>query len=105
LSATTFEIRRRDPAVIAGRAHAVLDSAARVHGQWPDEGQEVIGRAFISLHVALEKYRLAADTEGDASAAAEDASLAMALLLISVSVFLGKAVADQMMTTAAEVAR
>ncbi len=98
-------IKRRDPAVIAARAHAVLDSVARVHGQWPDEGQEVIGRAFIGLHVALEKYRIAADAEGDTVAAAENAAWAMALLLTPVSEFLGKAVADQMMKDAAEVAR
>jgi hypothetical protein len=98
-------IRRRDPAVIAGRAHHVLDAVAHSYEQWPDMGHEVIGRAFIRLHVALEKYRIADDTGGDASAAAEDASIAMALLLIPVSVFLGVAVADRMMANASEVAR
>jgi hypothetical protein len=101
----TAVIRRRDPAVIAARAHHVLDAAARTHGQWPDGGREATGRALISLHVALEKYRITADSDGDVSAAAEDASVAMALLLLAVSVFLGKDVADQMMTSAAEVAR
>ena len=56
--------------------------------------------AFIRLHVALEKYRASGD-----QATAEDASCAMALLLITVSVFLGKDVADQMMENAAEVTR
>jgi hypothetical protein len=94
-------VTRRDPAVIAGRAHAVLDSAARSHAQWPDEGQEAIGRALIHLHVALEKYA-AAGSEGQADTAL-GASIAMALLLLQVSVFLGKAAADQMMKDAAGV--
>ena len=101
MSAAVIEIRRRDPAVIAGRAHAVLDSVARAHGQWPDEGRDDIGRAFIRLHVALEKYQTAEDLEG----AAEYASFAMALLLLQVSLFLGKGTADEMARNAAEVAR
>jgi hypothetical protein len=101
----TTGTRRRDPAVIAARAHHVLDAAARIHGQWPDEGRGAIGRALISLHVALEKYRAAASTGGDVTCAAENASWAMATLLISVRVFMGKALADEMSRNAAEAAR
>jgi hypothetical protein len=104
MSAAAIGIRRRDPAVIAARAHHVLDAAARAYERWPDENQEVIGRAFISLHVALEKFALA-DGEQDREQAAEVAATAMAILLLAVSVFLGKDAADQMMRDAAEVAR
>lgn len=105
MSAATITLKRRGPAVIAGRAHAVLDAAARTHAQWPRAGRPAMNEAFFSLHVALEEFGSAADGGGDVEAAAETASYAMALLLISVSVFLGRAVADQMMKNAAEVAR
>ncbi len=99
MSVATIEIRRRDPAVIAARAHHVLDAAARMHAQWPREGRKAIGETFVGLDAALEEYGTAAD--GDVDGAAMTAASAMALLLLSVSVFLGEAVADQMATDAA----
>lgn len=104
MSAAAVIIKRRDPAVIAARAHHVLDAAARMHAQWPREGREAIGEAFIALDAALEEYRAAATGDGDTEVAAETAAYAMALLLLAVSVFLGKATADAMMRNAAEVA-
>jgi hypothetical protein len=101
VTAAVIAVRRRDPAVIAARAHHVLDAAARIYADWPDEGREAIGRALIGVHVALEKYRLAAD--GGTEAAAENAAWAMATLLISVQVFMGKSVAREMERNAAEV--
>jgi hypothetical protein len=98
------EIRRRDPAVIAARAHHVLDSAARVHADWPDEGREAIGRSLIGVHVALEKYRIATGTAGGAEAAAGNVAWAMATLLICVGIFLGEPAAREMERNAAEVA-
>jgi hypothetical protein len=100
----TVIIRRRDPALIAARAHHVLDAAARMHAQWPAEGRDAIGEAFVVLDAALEEYRATVDEDGDVELAAETAAWAMALLLLSISVFLGKAVADEMMRNAAEVA-
>jgi hypothetical protein len=100
----TIEIRRRDPAVIA-RAHAVLDASARMHARWPNPGRKSIGEAFTVLHVALEEYGAAADEGGDIALAAETASWAMALLLLAIGSFLGKAAADEMARNAAEVAR
>jgi hypothetical protein len=97
-------MKRHDPDVIAARAHAVLDAAARAHGDWPAQGRPVLNQGFLALHVALEEYDAAADGYG-AQDAAETAALAMTLLLIPVSAFLGKAVAEQMMRDAAEVTR
>ena len=105
MSAPTVVLKRRDPAVTAGRAHAVLDATARMHRDWPRAGRLAMNEAFIALHTALEEYRAAVDEDGDAEAAAETAAYAMALLLLSVSVFLGKAVADEMARNAAEVAK
>lgn len=105
MSAATIEIRRRDPAVIAARAHHVLDAAARVHRDWPRGGRLALNEAFHALHVALEEYGTAAGEDGDVEVAAETASFAMALLLLQVAVFLGKGAADEMMRNAAEVAR
>jgi hypothetical protein len=100
-------IRRRDPAVIAGRAHAVLDAAARIHAQqrrqWPAPARKAIGECLTALDGALEEYRAAGD--GEREPAAEIAACAMALLLIAVELFLGPAVAQQMAENAAEVAR
>jgi hypothetical protein len=101
MSPAMIAIRRRDPAVIAGRAHAVLDAAARIHAQWPRAGRPAMNECFISLDRALTEYDTAAEAGGDAEAAAETASCAMALLLISVSVFLGRDVADEMAKSAA----
>jgi hypothetical protein len=102
VSAMAIEIRRRDPAVIAARAHAVLDAAAHLHADWPDGGRDAIGRAFIGLHVALEKYRLAEAGE-DAARMAENACWAMATLLICVQVFMGRAAAREMERDAAAI--
>lgn len=106
MSAATIEIRlrRRDPAVIAARAHHVLDAAARRHADWPRAGRLAMNEAFLALHVSLEEYAGAADENGDTAGAAETACWAMALLLISVSVFLGRDTADGMMRDAAEAA-
>lgn len=101
MSAMTIEIRRRDPAVIAARAHRVLDAVARAHAQWPAEGRPVLNEGFLALDTALEEYGTAADK--DREQAAEAVTVAMAVLLITVSVFLGKAVADRMMRLASEV--
>ena len=91
----TIGIRRRDPAVIAARAHAVLDAVARAYAQWPEEGRDVIGRDFLRLHVALAVYQAGAGAEG-AAGAAENAAPAMTLLLLSVALFLGEDAAEQM---------
>jgi hypothetical protein len=96
-------IRRRDPAVIAARAHHVLDAAARTRADWPAGGRPAMNECFAALHAALEEYGAAA--EEDREAAAGEACAAMAMLLVAVSVFLGKAVAEQMMKDAAEVAK
>ena len=104
MSAATVQVRRRDPAVIAARAHHALDAVARTYDRWPDEGREVLGMMFITLHVALEKYALA-DGEHGREQAAENASAAMALLLVSVAVYLGRDTADRMMRDASGVAR
>jgi hypothetical protein len=100
-------IRRRDPAVIAGRAHAVLDAVAKIHAQqrrqWPAPARKAIGECLTALDTALEEYRAAGD--GEREQAAEIAACAMALLLIAVELFLGEAVADEMKRNAAEVAR
>jgi hypothetical protein len=47
-------LKRRDPAVIAARAHAVLDSAVRAHAQWPRAGRKAIGESAVALDSALE---------------------------------------------------
>lgn len=60
-----------------------------------------MNECFAVLDAALSEYDAAAEAGGDAEAAAETAACAMALLLISVSVFLGKAVADEMAKNAA----
>lgn len=99
--ATVIEIRRRDPDLITARAHAVLDAVARVHGQW--KGRDAVGEAALDLDAALDGY--AAAPEENLDQAAENAALAMALLLIAVSVYLGKDTADGMIRDAAEVAR
>jgi hypothetical protein len=104
MSAGAAIIRRRDPAVIAARAHAVLDATARRHAEWPRAGRRAMNEAFLTLHTALEEYGTAADEGADGVLAAETACWAMALLLLSVSVFLGKAAADEMAENAAEVA-
>ena len=105
MNAAAVIIRRRDPAVIAGRAHAILDAAARTHAQWPRAGRKAMNEAFLSLDTALEEYGTAVDGGGDTEAAAETAAWAMALLLASVAAFLGRDTADQMLGNAAEVAR
>lgn len=98
-------IRRRDPAVIAGRAHAILDAAARTHAQWPRAGRKAMNEAFLSLDTALDEYGTAAEGGGDTEVAAETAAWAMAMLLASVAAFLGTGTADEMAGRAAEVAR
>jgi hypothetical protein len=105
MSAGAVIIRRRDPAVIAATAHAVLDASARMHAQWPRAGRRAIGECAVALDSALEEYRAAGDGDGEREQAAEIASCAMALLLIAVELFLGKAAAHQMARNAAEVAR
>lgn len=102
MNAVTVTLKRRDPAVIAARAHAVLDAVARMHAQWPRAGRKAIGESAVALDGALEEYRAAGD--GEREQAAEIASCAMALLLIAVELFLGPAVARQMAENAAEVA-
>ena len=101
MSAMAIRIRRRDPSVIAARAHHVLDAVARAHARWPAEGRPVLNEGFLALDTALEEYGAAADEEREQAAGA--VTVAMAVLLITVSVFLGKAVADRMMRDAPEV--
>jgi hypothetical protein len=107
VTAAVIISRRRDPAVVAGRAHAVLDAVAKIHAQqrrqWPAPARKTIGGCLTALDAALEEYRAAGD--GEREQAAEIASCAMALLLIAVELFLGPAVARQMAVSAAEVAR
>ena len=103
MSAVT--ITRRDPAVIAARAHHVLDAAARRHADWPREGRRHIGESALNLDEALSAYRSAADAGEDTTSAAETAAIAMGMLLLSVAVSLGKETADEMARNAAEVAR
>src|SRR5580692_11323645 len=97
----TAVTRRRDPAVIAARAHHVLDAAARTHKDWPRGGRRALNEAFLVLDTALEEYAAAVDEDGDVEVAAETACWAMALLLLPVAVFLGKDVADEMAKNAA----
>jgi hypothetical protein len=103
VSAAVVILKRRDPAVIAARAHHVLDATLRMHAQWPRAGWKAIGESAVALDGALEEYRAAGD--GEREQAAEIASCAMALLLIAVELFLGPATADEMKRNAAEVAR
>ena len=105
MNAAAVIIRRRDPAVIAGRAHAILDAAARTHARWPRAGRLAMNEAFFSLNTALEEYGAAAEAGGDTETAAETAAWAMALLLAAVASFLGTGTADEMAQNAAEVAR
>lgn len=101
---SAITITRRDPAVIAARAHHVLDSAARMHADWPTAGRRFIGESALNLDEALKAYHVA-EAEGiDTAPAAEDAAICMGILLLSVAISLGKDVSDEMARNAAEVA-
>jgi len=102
---SAIAITTRDPAVIAARAHAVLDSVSRVHGDWPASGRRFLGESALNLEESLGAYDLAVREGGDTRAAAETASIDMGILLLSVAVSLGKATANRMAKAAAEVAR
>ncbi len=103
MNAATIEIKRRDPAVIAAEAHAVLDAAARLHArqrrQWPSPARKAIGESFTALDTAVAEYEAAGD--GEREQAAEIASCAMALLLVAVELFLGKDAAAEIAGEAA----
>jgi hypothetical protein len=97
-------ITRRDPRVIAARAHHVLDSAARMHADWPAAGRRFIGESALNLDGALKAYHVAEDEGADTAPAAEDAAIRMGILLPSVAISFGKETADEMARNAAEVA-
>lgn len=114
MSATAIILKCRDPAVIAARAHRVLDAATRMHAQWPAEGRDAIGAAALDLDMALDLYgaladgsvhweqayaHLSAEADPDGAAlekAVEEAAFAMAALLTVTAVFCGTDVADEM---------
>jgi len=114
VSAAAVIIRRRDPAVIAARVHAVLDAVTRRHADWPAEGRDAIGNAALELDTALDEYgalavgsvhweqlyaHLAAEADPHEAAlekAAEEAAYAMAALVTVIAVFCGTEVADEM---------
>jgi hypothetical protein len=102
--ALAVTLKRRDPRVIAGRAHRVLDDAMRMHADWPRKGRRFIGESALYLDEALKAYRAAEDEGRDTAPAAEDAAIRMGILLLSVAVSLGKATADEMARNASEVA-
>lgn len=113
MTAALITLKRRDPAVIAGRAHYVLDAAARMNAQWPAEGRDAIGTAALELDVALDMYgaldsgsvhweqlyaHLSAEADPHEAAlekAAEESASAMAALLTVIAVFCGTEVADE----------
>lgn len=114
MTAGAILVKRRDPAVIAARAHHVLDAVARRHAQWPAEGREAIAAAALDLDTALDLYgaladgsvhweqayaHLSAEADPDGAAlekAAEEAASAMAALLTVLAAFCGTEVADEM---------
>lgn len=96
-------IARRDPAVIAARAHHVLDSAARMHADWPTAGRRFIGESFLNLDESLAAYGLAVKESEGVQGAAETCAIDMGILLLSVAISFGKDVSDEMARNAAEV--
>ncbi len=105
MSAAVIEVRRRDPEVIAARAHAVLDAAAHLHSrerrQWATPARKAIGECITALDAALTEYGAAGD--GERGQAAEIAGCASALLVIAVELFAGKDAAGEILRNAAEV--
>ena len=55
MSAATVQVRRRDPAVIAARAHHVLDAVARTHRTWPRGGRPAMNECLVALDEAIAK--------------------------------------------------
>jgi hypothetical protein len=86
---------RRDPAVVAAQAHAVLDAVARLHPAWPRGGRKVLGESALSLDEALLAYNAAAAGDGDPQETSEAACTAMVILLMAAGLFLGEETAYQ----------
>lgn len=118
MSAATITFKRRDPAVIAARAHAVLHASLRM--TWPEgrAARKAIGGAALDLDAALDDYRSLADgsvhweqayphlsAEADPHEqalvkAAEETCFAMASLLVAIAAICGTEVADVMKNAA-----